>query len=217
MAQRDKSKEELEREKLQLEVDQLQKSNRLNWLEKWATIIQASSVIIGIAFALNEFVFKDREATNNRTKYTLDFLNRVADKDFRKSEDSLVRYHDLAYAMSVNNRREDSLFTSLAERLPKETFELCNFYNILENGIERGYFDEQLCASYLTFDVERNINILGELQARHNGLQSKRIVPNYNGFKGLIDFYVRINHIMSKKDKDMTPQYDIDKPFRKPI
>jgi hypothetical protein len=207
----EKTKEELEKEKLRLEIDQLRKSIKLGAIAKWTSIIQALSVIIGIAFALNEFVFKDREATNNRTKATLDFLSKISDKDFRRAEDSLILYHDLAYAMPKDDKREDSLFSNLADRLPKGTFELCNFYNILENGIQQGYFDQVLCASYLSYDVASNIDVLGELQSRHNGLSSKKTVPDYKSFKGLISFYIRINNITPGKLKNV-PKYDLDKP-----
>jgi len=214
-----KSKLDLEKEKLQLEIDQLAKTIRVGTVQKWISIIQAFSVVIGIFFALNEFVFKDRKAANNKTKATLDFLKRISDSSFRNSEDSLLLYHDLVFVLPISTNRTDSLrrdsvFSSVANRFSKGTFDLCNFYNILENGIEQGYFDQKLSAAYLSYDVNKNIDILEELQATHNGIGNKTAmpIPDYKQFKGLIDFYLRVSDVPIAARKYL-PQYDLGKPF----
>jgi hypothetical protein len=208
-----RTKNQLENEKLRLEVIQLKKSIKQTGLQKWLSIIQVVGIVIGVAFGLNEFVFKDKEIQNHRIESTLDYLGKYGDNTISKAEDTLAEYRHLAF--TVSNKSKDSLFSAIAQRFNRGTYALSNYYSVLQAGIESGQFDKQLCEAFLYDKLDRHIDILYDLQSQHNGLDKKMVIPGYRAFKGMVDFYLARKGIY----EDMhwgCPQYGIQAPFPLP-
>lgn len=209
-----KSKTELETEKLSLEINGLKTEQKYHLLQLVFSIIQSLSIIAGLLFALNEFVFKDREQQNNKVKTTLEYIDKTSDSAFIRAKDSLRYFRELAFAIPLGATNEDSMFNAVSERFEKATFPLSHYYNILENGIEKRYFDKELAFAFLGNEVYESIDLLGELQSRQGGLQTKvtYATPNYKGFKGMIAFWLKTRPDIDTK-RYAGPQYDLDKPY----
>jgi len=211
MPQNELSKTELEIRKLELEIHSLAKSDRRDRLKFVIDFIQGLSIIVGVIIAINEFVLKDRESENQKSKVTLEYIQKVSDKEIIAALDSLKYFRDISYEMPVDDSREDSLFQSISLRFDKATIRLSHYYNVLHEGIVSGYLDKNISNAFLAYDVRETIEVLSELQSRHGGLQTKRMTPNYKRFKGLIEFYIDCYRINGEKLKEV-PKYDLDSP-----
>lgn len=211
-----KSLESREGQKLDLEIDALKKEKRRSWITFVMQMTQGFVVILGIFFAYKEFVLKDRESINLKTKLTLEYVQKIGDSAVVMASNMLQVYRDSAYGLPVTDgdSTEIAFFSNLADRFPQKTFALAHFYNTLESGISSGYFDKEICFAFLSNDVSNSVSILSELQSRHYGLESKIPKPDYRRFKGMIDFYIACNK-GNAIDPKSVPQYDINKPYSK--
>jgi hypothetical protein len=203
---------DLEKKKLELEIQSLIKSNRRDRFKFFVDLIQGLSIIVGVIIAINEFVLKDRESENQKSKVTLEYVQKITDKEIVAAKDSLRLYKELCYAMPLEDKREDSLFENISNRFDKGTMNLSHYYNVVHEGIVAGYLDKDICNAFLAYDVRESIDILSELQSRHYGLNSKLITPDYKRFKGLIEFYIDCYKVKGD-DLKRVPKYDLDKPI----
>lgn len=211
MAENELYNKKLENQKLELEIQSLVKSDKRSRYKLIIDFIQGLSIIVGIIIAINEFVLKDRESENQVSKVTLEYVQKISDKEIIAAIDSLKKFRDISFAMSVDNNLEDSLFQSISLRFDKATMSLSHYYNVLQEGIVSGYFDKNICNAFLAYDVRETIYVLSELQARHGGLDTKKIIPDYKRFKGLIEFYIDCYQIKGEKLKEV-PKYDRNLP-----
>lgn len=210
---------ELEKEKLELEINALQKGKARDKIKFWLDFIQGLSIIVGIFIAFNEFVLKDRESETQKSKVTLEYIQKAADKDIIAAKDSLKFYRDFCFQMPVkdsDNLQQDSIFNDITKRFEKSTIRLCHYYNILNEGIKSDYFNRKTCIAFLSSDVDDLTDILSEFQSRvgQPGEKSYHDYPNYKNFKGMIEFYILCFPDKAKKYKSF-PQYDIDLPSKR--
>lgn len=108
---------ELETKKLQLEIQALENTSRRDRIKFIVDLIQGMSIIVGIFIAINEFLLKDRESENQKSKVTLEYVQKIADVEIATAKDSLKYFRDLSFEMSIDNPREDSLFRSMFKPL----------------------------------------------------------------------------------------------------
>ena len=210
---------ELEQKKLELEIDALEKNKANNKTKFWIEIIQGLSIIIGVFIAFNEFVLKDRESENQKSKVTLEYIQKAADIDINAAKDSLKFYRDFAFSIPVKDSadfRQDSIYNNITIRFEKSTIRLCHYYNVLYEGINSDYFDKKICMAFLSSDVRDLIDILSEFQSRVGapGEKSYHNYPNYKSFRGMIEFYILCYPDKTKKYENY-PQYDIDLPYKR--
>jgi hypothetical protein len=203
--------EDLEKQKDQSETRALKVTKRRDTIRFIVEILQGLSIIAGVILAVNEFVLKDRESQNQRSKVTLEYVRKATDQEILAARDSLRYFRDVCYAMPVGDPKEDSLFEAVFPRFDKATMPLSHYYNVLNSGIVSGYFDRQICNTFLAADLNEIIDLLSELQSRHDGFGRKGITPDYKRFKGLILFFIQSNNIQ-ERDLENVPQYDLNKP-----
>lgn len=94
-----------------------------------------------------------------------------------KAEYALVEYRNLAFI--IPHKSKDSLFSATAERFDRDAYALLNYYNVWQAGIESGYFDKQLCETFLHDKLNKHIDILFGLQHRHTRLYNKMVIQTY--------------------------------------
>jgi hypothetical protein len=61
------SKEELEIEKLSLEIHEQKRTMKFGYAKLFIDAIQGLSIVVGIIFAINEFILNDREGRNQKS------------------------------------------------------------------------------------------------------------------------------------------------------
>lgn len=206
--------QELEKEKLQLEISLLKKKASKRWFFVFQ-LIQMIAVILATVFALDEFVFKSREKEQTRISVTLDYISKVSDPIISISRDSLQKYQEMVYH-TYSKKQFDSVFNKIDQGFERTTAPLSNYYNILQSGMDKGYFDKEMCYALLDPIATSDIELLKFIQMQHHGMRNDRVKPNYTNFKGLITFYVQIQRADSTKyfSEQNVPHYDIDKPFK---
>lgn len=133
---------ELENRKLEIEIQYLVKSDKRNRLKLVIDFIKLLSIITLLMISINEFVLKDRESENQVSKVTLEYVQKISDKEIIEAIDSLKYFRDISFAIPVDDNRGDSLFQSISLRFDKATMSLSHYYNVLQQGIVSGYFDK---------------------------------------------------------------------------
>lgn len=197
---------ELEIRKLDLEIQALETASRRGFIIYLINLVQGVSIIVGILIAINEFILKDREAVNQKSKITIEYIQKVEDREIILSKEALQSFRDSCYAVPVGNPREEILFRIITAKFDKATMNLAHFYNVLNDGIKSGFFDKKISQAFLAADVKETIHLLDELQSRHYGINTKLSVPNYIKFKGMIEFYISCYNITGNNLKRV-PRY----------
>jgi hypothetical protein len=208
--QSSKEKDFLDFEKVRLEIKFVNSNvKKRNWLFL-LTILQSAAVIAGIWVSVYSFVKKNHEDSDNKIKATLDYVNKLYDPIIKRSQDSLD-YFDKLVSQTYDKSR-DSLFGVIRERFDRVVSPLTSYYNILQSGIEKGYFDKDLSEALLNNETTKYIYILDHLQSGNDSTFSVNS-PDYEKFKGLITFYIAVQDTSGDVTRQMFPRYEYDKPF----
>lgn len=214
-------KQALELEKLQLEITEQKRNIKFAGLRQALEVVQGLSIIAAIIFGVNEFILKDRDGKNQETQITLNYINNLTTEDVASAHKSLIEARDLSFATPIPDDnadetdkifiQDDQMRREINENFVEKTFALCHFYNVLNQGIKTGLFNQELAEAFLAQHVKQSIDVLGEIQSRLGSPGDKTSHPDYYNFEGMIEFYIRCYQIKNE-EWDKLPNYDIGKP-----
>jgi hypothetical protein len=184
--------------KAELELNELRQRIRFDKIRLVLSFLQAAAVVVGIGFAVSEFVIKDRDAKNQRVRATLDYYEKMTSGPIVSAKEALIEYRELAYQTPVpygeppdedHLRRDLAMRRTIAENFHKDTAALGSYFDILLSGVEKGIFEKGLVSVLFVDEAYTIFNLLDELRGRMGGPHTKLPAPRMQHFKSLEEFH----------------------------
>lgn len=130
-----------------------------------AEIVQTAAIVVGVAFAVYEFVIKDRDQKRQIAEITLAQAANLRSQSVVAAQQQLYQLHDLAFRTPVDDA-DKPMRQKVEAEFPTATRDLAHFYSVAHRCTASGYCDVSLMRTLICEDAIRDSTAVEEIASR---------------------------------------------------
>lgn len=131
-----------------------------------STLAQTVTIILGVAFAVNEFVLKNRAAENDKIKLSLELVAKSGSESVQKSRRDTKALNERVLGFPDGEAENKEVRNIAWDHYGPATADLRAYYRTVNSCVVSGACSKPVLLLILCNDAEENEMLLAEIQSR---------------------------------------------------